>query len=253
MRPPRSQPSSDPTDSLQAKTAIECQHLSDVDAETGESKPGAKCGDKAMVVAVVGHTRWSRELLTAALGSTRRIRPVDLGTVPSLSLDRVAQTSPAVLLLDLPVRHAISVVGRIRDAFPALCVIAIAIPNRDSDFLALAEAGVRGFVLEDDSYETLLKEIDSAERGEANLSARITGKLLERIADHAVFKLSSKAGDSLSPRERHVAVLLREGLSNKEIAQRLHIGCGTVKNYVHRILEKLSIHHRWELQATNYP
>jgi DNA-binding NarL/FixJ family response regulator len=95
----------------------------------------------------------------------------------------------------------------------------------------------------------LVATLESATRGEALFSPRMAASLLRRVAALAATQPSPSAQVRLTPRERDIMRLLDEGLSNKEIAQRLGIEVATVKNHVHNILEKLQVHRRGEAAA----
>ena len=79
----------------------------------------------------------------------------------------------------------------------------------------------------------------------------MTGRLLSHIVDQRVTRglAGVKAAVRMTKRERGVTDLIAEGLSNKEIAQRLHIATYTVKSHVHNILEKLALHSRLQISA----
>jgi len=79
-------------------------------------------------------------------------------------------------------------------------------------------------------------------RGEAACSATLTARLFDRVA--ALSGAAQPAPPWLTLRELELLRLVNEGLSNKEIARTLRIGLPTVKNHVHRILEKLGVHRR---------
>jgi DNA-binding NarL/FixJ family response regulator len=79
----------------------------------------------------------------------------------------------------------------------------------------------------------------------------LTGALFSYIAKRAVGRSAPAVSDAvrMSKREREVIDLIAEGLSNKEIARRLHIATHTVKSHVHNILEKLALHNRLQIAA----
>ena len=117
----------------------------------------------------------------------------------------------------------------------------------------MAEAGVRGFVPRDTGLHGIAAEIDAVVRGKTNCSPQIAGAILRRIALRGTLGIPEGSGHCLSAREGHVARLLAEGFSNKEIAAQLSLDVGTVKNHVHRILGKLSVHHRWQVLQPSLP
>jgi DNA-binding NarL/FixJ family response regulator len=102
-------------------------------------------------------------------------------------------------------------------------------------------------VLKGSSPEQLVAVIAAARQGLATCAPRIVGLVVERIAALSRVAAPPRAAaeiEALTPRERETLILLAEGLTNKEAARRLRITVQTVKNHVHRILEKLRVHRR---------
>jgi DNA-binding NarL/FixJ family response regulator len=91
-------------------------------------------------------------------------------------------------------------------------------------------------------------------RGEQVLPSELTNSLFSQIALNTVGKNKTQILDAvrLTSRELQVIDLLGEGLSNKEIAGRLHIAVHTVKSHVHNVLEKLALHSRLEVAAFSH-
>jgi two-component system nitrate/nitrite response regulator NarL len=110
--------------------------------------------------------------------------------------------------------------------------------------IAFAEAGVLGFVEGGASVEELRSGIECAARGEASCPPRIATTLLARLASLTGVQRGVSEPTGLTRRERQIVQLIAEGMSNKEIAQRLCIEVATVKNHVHNILEKLKVGRR---------
>jgi DNA-binding NarL/FixJ family response regulator len=98
------------------------------------------------------------------------------------------------------------------------------------------------------SISELVAAARCAARGELNCSPRIAGTLVRRVAALAKEQYSATHLSRLTQREREIADLLGQELSNKEIATRLRIEVATVKNHVHKVLEKLNAHSRFQVQ-----
>lgn len=136
----------------------------------------------------------------------------------------------------------------------ALAAQAIRIPlvilgtsDDETEVLACAESGAIGCVSRGASVEELTEAIRRAASGEAVCSPRTAGLLMQRLGMLAAQLRPASASPKLTRREFEVATLLRQDLSNKEIAVRLSIEVATVKNHVHNILEKLHLSRRSEL------
>lgn len=160
----------------------------------------------------------------------------------------VEQLRPAVVLMDLrmPKVDGIQATVRIRDRCPEVAVLALTTFDDDAYLFGALRAGAAGYLLKDVSSETLVSAIQAAVRGESFLQSTVTGRVVAAFA-----RLMEAAGTKvdalvlpLSPREREIVALLAQGASNKEIADRIHLAEGTVKNHVTNILTKLGVRDR---------
>jgi DNA-binding NarL/FixJ family response regulator len=131
--------------------------------------------------------------------------------------------------------------GRMPGAPP---VVAIGLDDSDAEMLACAEAGAVGYVTREGTLEELVAVIQSAAKGELVCSPRVSGALARRVAALSAEVAPGSASRRLSRREREIAALIGDDLSNKEIASRLSIEVATVKNHVHNMLDKLNVHRR---------
>lgn len=135
--------------------------------------------------------------------------------------------------------------------FPlAVKTIAVGVPDRDEDILGCIEdLGVTGYVSLDASLETLIQNIQAIMKGETLCSPRVATLMFNRVSAMARQVEAAQArvhvARGLTRREIEIARLIDEGLSNKEIADRLHIELSTVKNHVHNILDKLQLGDRY--------
>jgi two-component system nitrate/nitrite response regulator NarL len=174
---------------------------------------------------------------------------VGTATGGSDGLSRVGLLAPDVVLVDTTVDGMLDLVRALTTASPPARVVALALPERSSEVVACAEAGALGYVTEDASIADLVATVEGVVRGEMRCSPRITATLLRRIAVLAADARTAAPVTNLTSRELEVLALLGEGLSNKQIAQRLCIELATAKNHVHRILEKLRVGRRGEASA----
>lgn len=194
-------------------------------------------------VAIVTEVCLYREGLAFSL--QRRTGTEVVGTASSRgeALALVCRELPDVLLLDMETREAPKLVQDARESHEELRVLALAITETEEGVLRCAEAGVCGYVSRDASLHDLVEALGSVARGELVCSRRIAGSLFRRVG-----ALSAPREDPalarLTPREREVAALIGQGLSNKEISRHLHIGLSTVKNHVHNLLDKLQVPRR---------
>jgi DNA-binding NarL/FixJ family response regulator len=117
------------------------------------------------------------------------------------------------------------------------------------EILPLVEAGITGYVTREGSIADLFASVECAVRGESVASPRMVATLMKQVASLTRERRSSQEAGILTTRERQIAGLIEEGLSNRDIARRLEIELPTVKNHVHNILEKLHVHRRGEAAA----
>jgi DNA-binding NarL/FixJ family response regulator len=161
--------------------------------------------------------------------------------------------SPDVVLLDLGLEktNSLELMAHLRAEQPRIRVIAMDILPEHVDIVEFVEAGGSGFILKSASSQDYVDTIKAVAKGEKVLPAVLTASLFTQILKSA---LESEKGipDSaiqLTKREKEIVDLISEGLSNKEIAVRLHIATHTVKSHVHNILEKLMLSSRLQIAA----
>lgn len=164
------------------------------------------------------------------------------------ALDCVRSLTPDVVVLDMARVESAEMLRSLTRALPSLKVVAVGVPEVERRVIACAEAGIAGYVRCEGTVEDLLATLESITSGEALLSPRMAASLLRRVATLAAER-EPDIEVCLTPRECEIAELLTDGLSNKEIAQRLCVEVATVKNHVHSILDKLKVSRRGEAAA----
>jgi DNA-binding NarL/FixJ family response regulator len=154
----------------------------------------------------------------------------------------------AVVDLNLPDGDGSDVIGELRAANPQGMVLVLTASAEREAYARAVEAGAAGVL---NKSASIYEVIDAARRlaaGEAVLSADEIAELL-RLAGRRreQDREAQRAIEQLTPREHEVLLLLAQGMSDKEIAERLYVGSGTVRTHVVRIFGKLGVHSR--LQA----
>ena len=160
------------------------------------------------------------------------------------TLDHCRSLRPDVVLLDCALARACATFHAIHEISPAMRIVALGISDADPELLSFARAGMDGYVTRDGTGEQLVASIRGAARGEFICSPQVAALLLRQVAQAEPRPASA---EGLTRRERQVAELVRQDLSNKAIATRLNIELSTVKNHVHNILGKLHVRHRRQL------
>ena len=162
------------------------------------------------------------------------------------SLELCDQLQPDVILMDMRMggQDGISTTRAIKEKYPQIQILMLTTFHDKNLVKQAIKAGAVGYVLKGISTEELVDAIRSAARGQTTLSAEVTQVL---IRDDS--KPTEKPNYVITPRQEEVLVLLVEGLSNVEIAERLVISRHTARYYVSEILRKLNVSNRAEAVA----
>lgn len=196
-------------------------------------------------VLLVAEVRLFREGLARALAAQAEFRQVETAAADE-ALTILPTRPPSLVLADSAIARNTDLVARA--AAVGVPVVAIAVAEEDeAEVLACAEAGVAGFVARDATLDDLIAALHVALRGDVRCSPRVAALITRRFSILA--KSRPPEHLSLTRRESEIVDLLDAGLSNKEIASRLMIETGTVKNHVHNLLEKLHVRSRGQAAA----
>ena len=163
------------------------------------------------------------------------------------AVSAVRRHRPDVVLMDvrMPVLDGLEATRRIMErADSAGCrVIILTMFDLDEYVFAALRAGASGFLLKDVSPEHLIASVRMVASGDALLAPSVTRRLIERFAGPPE-AAAHQSLSALTEREREVLALIARGLSNAELAERLHLGETTIKTHVGRVLSKLGLRDR---------
>jgi two-component system, NarL family, nitrate/nitrite response regulator NarL len=182
-----------------------------------------------------------RDGLAEALARRTDLHLVDVADDAGTTVRLATASRPDVVLLDATMPGSFPCTQELRSLAPQSHVVVMAIVD-ELGIVPWAEAGARGYVTRSSGIDAVVATVRSAARGEFACSPRVAaalGRRLEELASEA--RPAAGGPASLTRREREIVDLIDRGLSNKEIAGRLVIQVSTVKNHVHRILEKLGV------------
>jgi two-component system, NarL family, nitrate/nitrite response regulator NarL len=198
---------------------------------------------------ILSDVRLFREGLTWSLSHQPDIEVVEaLAPGPGV-IAQITGSHAVAVLLDISMLGALDICRELNRRTPGIKIVAFAVNEVDCELVMCAEAGIHGYVTRDGSVKDVVIAIQCAVRGEIACSPRVAALLFQRVATLWEATHGVQARPMLTRREREIARLLTEGLSNKEIARSLRISSATVKNHVHNVLEKLQIHRRSEAAA----
>ncbi len=154
--------------------------------------------------------------------------------------------SPDVILMDLqmPVLDGVAATRRLQAELPSARVIVLTTFDDDEYVFEGLRAGAIGYLLKDTASKKLMEAIHSAARGESFLQPSIAAKVVAEFARQSALPAPEPLTEPLTARELDILRLLSQGLSNREIAEKLYLTEGTVKNHVTNVLGKLGVRDR---------
>ena len=166
---------------------------------------------------------------------------------------RIPTMMPDVTILDvrLPDGSGVDVCREIRAAHPEIRCIMLTSFDDDAAIYAAVLAGAAGYLMKDVLGGSLIDAVRDVSAGRSHMDPTLTKRVLERMQTGA---RGDPRIESLSPREREILALVGEGLTNREIGERISLSEKTVKNYVSSMLSKLGLQRRTQaavLHATS--
>jgi two-component system, NarL family, response regulator DevR len=192
-------------------------------------------------VYLLAENRLLREALIRLLSKKSELRIVGAAAYSSTVHHEIIAARPHVVLLDSsgPAASRSSLIHTVRSAIRNLRIVMVDMNPDEEVFLDAIRAGVVGYVLKDASAVEVAAAIREVAAGKAVCPPSLCMILFRQIAEQSPVQTIPRASDlGLSRREQQMVELLRQRLTNKEIARRLNLSEQTVKNHVHRILRK---------------
>jgi DNA-binding NarL/FixJ family response regulator len=154
----------------------------------------------------------------------------------------LSRTTPDVIVMDInmPEQDGIELTKIVKKEYPEVKVLILTMYKHDEYFMSALKEGADGYLLKDSPSDQVVNAVRTVYKGESIIHPAMTKKLISFHQQDSRMKEAS----TLTDREREVLVCLVEGLSNKEIAQRLYISDKTVKIHVSKIFKKLDVKSR---------
>jgi DNA-binding NarL/FixJ family response regulator len=213
-------------------------------------------GGAPIALVLIDDNRLLREGIVEMIRSQPGFKVLAASADANEALEKVKEAKPDIVLLDFGLENhdSLSLTATVHSEVPEAKVIVMGLLPMQEDVAHYVRAGASGFIMKDASFDEFFDTIRAVAKGAQVLPSQLTNSLFSQIVRNAAVKDTARVIDSvrLTTRERQVIDLLGEGLSNKEIASRLHIAVHTVKSHVHNVLEKLALHSRLEVAAFSH-
>lgn len=161
--------------------------------------------------------------------------------------EKALELQPDVVLMDItmPKKSGLEVTQHLQNSLPETRVLILTMHEGDEFFFRTLQAGASGYVLKGASPDELLAAIRAVHQGGVYLYPTMAAKLMN---DYLSRPASEQATyDDLTPREREILTFIAEGLTSREIAEKLTISVNTVQTHRQNIMEKLDLHNKSEL------
>ena len=190
------------------------------------------CDDQAIV----------RDGLELLLKLEKDIEVVALAQDGAEAVELVGKHHPDLALMDLmmPGMNGVEATRRIRSLYPETRVLVLTTFDDDEWVFDAIRAGAAGYLLKDTPRARVIEAVRGTVAGKAFVDPAVAGKLLEQTASRQT-QPASRITERLTEREVDVLRLIARGLNNSEIAERLHLSDGTVRNHVSAVFAKLDV------------
>jgi DNA-binding NarL/FixJ family response regulator len=182
------------------------------------------------------------EGLKAILSTDPELDVVGVANDGAEALEMLPSCQPDLVLMDLkmPGMNGIHATRHIHQQHPQVCVLVLTTYDADNWVFDAIRAGARGYLLKDTPRERLIAAIKETVSGKTPVDPNVAGKLFAHVL-HQTSMPDTSISSLLSEREKEVLGLLGKGLTNAEIAAKIYLSEGTVRNYVSSIFEKLGV------------
>ena len=198
-------------------------------------------------VVIVDDDALVRAALRLILESDSGVTVLGEGSDGRSGYDAARSLRPDVVLMDLhmPGTDGVWATAQIAADCPGTKVLVLTAFDTDAMVVAALRAGATGFLLKDSAPEIIFRAVHAAADGQRAFS----GSVLDRLVEAAVEATPQRRAfpETVTDRERQVALLVAQGLGNGEIAEELVVGASTVKTHVSALLDKFGVTNRVQL------
>jgi DNA-binding NarL/FixJ family response regulator len=183
-----------------------------------------------------------REGLAMLLKLEPDLQIIGIAEDGAMAVEMVEKEKPDMVLMDLkmPIMNGVEATRQIRSKHPEIRVLVLTTYDDDQWVFDAIKAGASGYLLKDTPREELVKAVKGTGSGKTYVDPTIAGKVLEQVSSHQTLA-STQITSKLTERELEILRLIAKGLSNVDIAERLFLSEGTVRNHVSAVLAKLEV------------
>ncbi|CAN5572774.1 response regulator transcription factor [soil metagenome] len=212
---------------------------------------GARMPPQHVRVLIADDHQLMREGTAALLAAEPRITIAALAADGREAVERAIETSPDVILLDLnmPKVGGIQATAVLHNRLPEAQILILTVSEQAEDLYAAVRVGAAGYLLKDMPPAALVSAVLNIHRGEPTIAPQMAVRMLQELSAAPANLDRTATVSKLTGRERQVLAQLSDGLTNREIAARLHVSESTVKTHVRHVLEKLHLRNRTEAAA----
>ena len=180
-----------------------------------------------------------RKGISASLARHEHLSIVGEAANGQEAVRKTRELSPDIVLMDIdmPEMDGLAVTELLRKELPKVKVLILSMHSNTDYVMRIIHSGASGYILKEAATDDLVRAIDMVNAGEAFFSPEVA-----RVALNKYVRGGNDLTAQLTTREREVLVQIAEGLSNKEIANKLGVGVRTVETHRERIMRKLNIH-----------
>lgn len=182
------------------------------------------------------------DMWSALLGGDPRFEVVGYALDGESAMEKIRQQQPQVVLMDitLPGQSGIEVTKQIREQMPTVRILAVSMHSNTLLIKQMLVSGANGYISKASSFEEMSNAIQTVANGQRYISDDIKDLITSQMINPELQSAASKI-NQLTKREIEIVDMLKEGLSSKEIAERLFISNRTVEVHRYNIFRKLGV------------
>ncbi len=200
-------------------------------------------------VVIVDDQKLVTEGIQVILGAAQSIEVVGVGHDGKQALELVGKLKPDLVLMDLkmPVMNGIRATRAVREKYPETYVLVLTTYDADEWVFDAIRAGAAGYLLKDSAAEDIIAAIEGTVEGKTHIDPSIADKLVTLVREQV--QPDTTIAVDLTVRELEVLKHIARGLTNAEIARKLFLAEGTIRNYVSSVLDKIGVADRTQAAA----